>query len=308
MTNLIKSEKVARISDTVPPKPNLLINGGFDIWQRGTSFSGTSRFIADRWKVKTNTDTGGTTTHSLQTNFVDGNYYQIQATGHNLEHYFIAQSLDLEAMPLSLFSGKTFTITYEIDSPNLIEAAIVFNIRTFDPSGNTVYTNINSWVFESLTTGRQTKSHTITFPDLSGYSSQVQAGDHINFHLLLRENASNDLLPDGTYKIYNIKLEEGSNFTGWPHVDPTTELEKCQRYYQKHSGWQGYMSTSSSLYRDWYQFLPVAMRATPTVTSVGGSLIINQDFSTKTVLEVNHYVGATTGSITCDDFILDAEL
>ena len=155
-------------------QPNLFDNGSFDIWQRGTSFSGSGwHNIADRWKVTNTSHTGGTSTHSLQSNPIDGNYYQFEAAGHT-DYSFVVQSFDLKTMPLSFFSGKTFTITYEMDSPDQIEAAVYFNLRTLDASGNNVYTAIGSYTHETITSGRLTKSSTFTFPDLSGYSSQVQ--------------------------------------------------------------------------------------------------------------------------------------
>ena len=50
-------------------RPNALIEGGFDIWQRGTSFAnnnGAALFTADRWKVSRGAVAGAAWTASRQ--------------------------------------------------------------------------------------------------------------------------------------------------------------------------------------------------------------------------------------------------
>ena len=41
-----------------PPDNNLFINGGFNVWQRGTSLT-TGGFTADRWQVRSSASSGG---------------------------------------------------------------------------------------------------------------------------------------------------------------------------------------------------------------------------------------------------------
>lgn len=95
-------EKVSTLSN-----PNLLINGGFTVWQRGESFTiprtgyGTGKYTADRWRVWANPDsTGGNIT---VTKTADGMH--VKSDGGALMSYRF-EAADVEAL-----SGKTLTLS-----------------------------------------------------------------------------------------------------------------------------------------------------------------------------------------------------
>ena len=95
-------EKVATLSN-----PNLLINGGFAVWQRGESFTiprtgyGTGKYTADRWRVWANADsTGGNIT---VTKAADGMH--VESDGGAFMSYRF-EAADVEAL-----SGKTLTLS-----------------------------------------------------------------------------------------------------------------------------------------------------------------------------------------------------
>lgn len=95
-------EKVATLSN-----PNLLINGGFAVWQRGESFTiprtgyGAGKYTADRWRVWANPDsTGGNIT---VTKAADGMH--VESDGGGLMSYRF-EAADVEAL-----SGKTLTLS-----------------------------------------------------------------------------------------------------------------------------------------------------------------------------------------------------
>lgn len=86
---------------------NLLINGGFAVWQRGESFTiprtgyGTGKYTADRWRVWANPDsTGGNIT---VTKTADGMH--VKSDGGALMSYRF-EAADVEAL-----SGKTLTLS-----------------------------------------------------------------------------------------------------------------------------------------------------------------------------------------------------
>lgn len=99
-------EKVSTLSN-----PNLLINGGFTVWQRGESFTiprtgyGTGGYTADRWRVWANADsTGGNIT---VTKADDGMH--IEADGAGFATY------RFEEAEVKKLSGKTVTLSQSVD-------------------------------------------------------------------------------------------------------------------------------------------------------------------------------------------------
>ena len=113
-------EKVATLSN-----PNLLINGGFAVWQRGESFTiprtgyGTGKYTADRWRVWANADsTGGNIT---VTKADDGMH--IEADGAGFATY------RFEEAEVKKLSGKTVTLSQSVDG--VVSSAV----RSFPTTG-----------------------------------------------------------------------------------------------------------------------------------------------------------------------------
>jgi len=82
--------------DVLIPGKNRLINGGFDVWQRGESITnptGGTTFTADRWLVRGTNDTGGSTTTSKTNDISYGNGLKLTVSGHT-DYCYIAQKLE----------------------------------------------------------------------------------------------------------------------------------------------------------------------------------------------------------------------
>lgn len=113
-------EKAAALSN-----PNLLINGGVAVWQRGESFTiprtgyGAGRYTADRWRVWANADsTGGNIT---VTRADDGMH--IEADGAGFATY------RFEEAEVKKLSGKTVTLSRSVDG--VVSSAV----RSFPTTG-----------------------------------------------------------------------------------------------------------------------------------------------------------------------------
>ena len=108
-----------------------------------------------------------------------------------------------------------------------------------------------------------------------------------------------------TFYITGVQLEVGSSATGFEYRPFTTELQLCQRYYQKSFN-QGQVPTNSGLssttYTNWTLsnpgggsyanswVFPVIMRTTPTIT------FYNPISPTGTAAYWHCYISAGTGS------------
>lgn len=113
-------EKAAALSN-----PNLLINGGFAVWQRGESFTiprtgyGAGKYTADRWRVWANADsTGGNIT---VTRADDGMH--IEADGAGFATY------RFEEAEVKKLSGKTVMLSQSVDG--VVSSAV----RSFPTTG-----------------------------------------------------------------------------------------------------------------------------------------------------------------------------
>lgn len=113
-------EKVSTLSN-----PNLLINGGFAVWQRGESFTfartgyGAGKYAADRWRVWANVDsTGGNIT---VTKADDGMHIEADGAGFATYRFEEAEAKNL--------SGKTVTLSQSVDG--VVSSAV----RSFPTTG-----------------------------------------------------------------------------------------------------------------------------------------------------------------------------
>ena len=109
----------------ISSNPNLLINGGFAVWQRGESFTiprtgyGAGKYTADRWRVWANADsTGGNIT---VTKADDGMH--IEADGAGFATY------RFEEAEVKKLSGKTVTLSQSVDG--VVSSAV----RSFPTTG-----------------------------------------------------------------------------------------------------------------------------------------------------------------------------
>ena len=99
-------EKAAALSN-----PNLLINGGFAVWQRGESFTvprtgnSAGQYTADRWRVWANTDSAG---GNIVVTKVDGGLH-VEASGAGIATY------RFEEADAKKLTGKTVTLSRSVD-------------------------------------------------------------------------------------------------------------------------------------------------------------------------------------------------
>ena len=128
----------------------------------------------------------------------------------------------------------------------------------------TVYYATTTDTFGTLASPTRTQIATGTFTvtgTLTQYNAQIAipAAATTGVEIVFTVGAQTS----GTWSLGLVQLETGSSATGYEYRQYTTELQLCQRYYQKNTISYGGAITASLL-ATCYQF-PVYMRTAPTV-------------------------------------------
>ena len=202
---------------------NYIINGGFDVWQRGTSFSGHSKYYADRWVEYTDTDDGYTVTK------VNLNASDITQTGQNKALKVsvtagttgslndLRQKIEFPEQ----FNGKTLTLSFWYKSSIPVT---VNNIRVDSYINGVDLIHLNPQSINSTTTWQRAQ---FTFTCSGMDATTLTANDYLDVIISSPVGVTVD------YYITGVQLEEGSVATPFEQRPYGLELSLCQRYYQK---------------------------------------------------------------------------
>jgi hypothetical protein len=255
---------------------NFVINGGMDIWQRGTSFANPNNgYTTDRWLGSQ--ATAGTITRVATgdtTNLPNIQYalrYQRTSASTSTAQLNIIQNFEsVNSIPLA---GKTVTLSFYArkganysPTSSLLGVVLPTGTGTDQNYYTAGYTGSADTINSSatLTTTWQRFTYTATLPVTTTETA-------VYFYAA----------PTGTagaadyYEITGVQLEIGSVATPFSRAAGTIqgELAACQRYYQIAGDTiyeimdGGYMVSGNVTYKSWIYAVP--MRTTPTGTVVG---------------------------------------
>ena len=267
-----------------------LINGGFDIWQRGTSQTTTGYGSADRW----NMTVAGTCTFAQETSVIpSGAQYALKwTTGAGSSYGQVRQYIEqLNVIPLR---GQTVTASAYVRSGGTFTGNYLFEIAyntSSDASGagwSTIATTTSGTINSSSYT--QIKA-TFTVPSnavgliFGLVPDTVQASGAIVYQSL-------------------AQLEPGSTATPFERRSYGQELALCQRYYYRIGPGMNvhgftYPPTGGQIADVYHK---QTMRTTPTITQVVGTGSVSNVNSTP---EKTALIGT---SFFVSDFTASAEL
>ena len=207
---------------------NLIINGGFDVWQRGTTGSvvgGPTYVSADRWKIYVNTST--TITLSRQTftsgqTEVPGNptyYGRFSWLGTGSAQFFGIEQL-VEGVHHG--AGDYLTISFYARTGNGENMTLGVN-RNFGSGGSTGDT-VGNYTLE-LETYWKKFVITVPVPSLSGKT--IGSGNYMSLTWYRSGTVSTYL------DLSNVQVEYGKTATPFEQRTFDQELTLCQRYYEK---------------------------------------------------------------------------
>ena len=286
---------------------NKIINGNFDIWQRGTTFTATNSgaYTADRWHMQ-NTNT---VTISQQTTGVPvGSQYCLRMTsGSTLAVSDFFQYIETaNVVPMQ---GKTVTYSIKLrrNAANTSNALLLIQkSATTDAGSGASWTTISSATVAnaSLPTGTTssdwyTATLTLAIPsDGTANSLRVYA------------STSAQIANTAYLELAQAQLEVGSVATPFQRAGGTIqgELAACQRYYYRANadgtGYPAFGNGTASTGSQAYAFInfPVIMRTKPTALEQSGTAsdygCTNALYSTINCNTVPLYANASTRAAT----------
>ena len=273
---------------------NRIINGNFDIWQRGTSFSSpvAGTYTADRWVV--NYDGSGATQTISQNTFIPGSTeaapgatfflgFTQTVAGSGATFNVLLQRIE----SVRTFGGQTVTLSFYARGVSVaLTLPSITLTQDFGAGGSaTVFTNVAASVVIAATNFAK-YTYTVTLPSITGKT--IGTSSYLALEFALPINATFD------FQVGSVQLEPGSVATPFEQRPIGTELALCQRYYQHTTRVNLGGITSSGIGLYGAVQLPVVMRADPTASQRSQSLVGSVTAITLTVLNA-HYV----------DFVLD---
>ena len=313
----IKTNSVA--DEVFEAGSNFIVNGGMQVWQRGTSMAstanGSNNYTADRFWVSHNNASNVTVSQQDGTGAGIGVQYcaRVQRNSGSSAANGIRYGTSLEATDVIRMRGKTLTLSYyaragaDFSPTSNAMPVYLFTGTDVDPNPNTFAGG--SWnntvglvnTTSTLTTSWQRFTHTT-----AAVSSTANA-------IILQFNATETGTAGANdyFEITGVQLEIGSSETPFQHESYATTLRKCKRYYQElyQGADQYWVSTNYNSGNNWATCEFPEMRAIPTATnyyinSSASSIYIARNSITWSWSSVTTYV--STGSN--HKFKLDAEL
>jgi hypothetical protein len=244
---------------------NYIINGGFDVWERGTSFAPTPsgfHYLADRWKTFAYATSSFTASQQALTpndvnaiGFGEGQFF-LRANSTSTQMLLVQPVEDVRTL-----AGQTVTVSFWAKAASSLTLSNRID-QNFGSGGSS--TVIGTGQTAALTTSWQRFSVQHTLASVSGKT--IGTGSHLEFNFYSSTLSTN-------IDIWGVQLEAGSVATPFRRHAPSLqgELAACQRYYYLHASENsgnnyiaaGYFQTSSQM--RFNISLPVTMRAKPTL-------------------------------------------
>jgi hypothetical protein len=289
---------------------NAIINGGFDIWQRGVTLTSPTggAYAADRWRGGGSGGNVGTFTFTRTALGVT----DLPLTEAGLTYYAkhaqtVAptglHSIDQRIENVRTFAGKTVTLSFyaRLNSGTLPLSVSVLQSLGTGGSGSpvTVTPTIKNSAGATVTTATSSWArYTATFivPSLSGMTVGTAGDDY------LQVGFSQPASGTWNFDITGIQLEQGSVATAFENRHVATELALCQRYFLAIT-----FSVTSTLGAGHVQSGVTNRYSIPTPVSMRPASTINSTFSALQSLGVgsNQALTISAGYTSSNSIILE---
>lgn len=266
-----------RFELATPRTDNVVINGGFDIWQRGTNFTSGLAYTADRWVLWDAGGVGAIGSLSRQEFTLgqtdvkgDPRYYaRLACTTAGSFYWRLLHRIEA----VRRFQG-TWQLSFDARASAALSLSLAV-IQNFGTGGAPSADVTTGLIAQNLTTNWQRFTVEVPLPSVAGKTMGTNNNDYLS--LVFQSPTAATFQID----IANVKLQPGpaaTPFIARPYAD---ELRLCQRYFAKS------ISPEATAYNTLVgadlglgasvndigkaSRFPVVMRAAPTVTVFAAS-------------------------------------
>jgi hypothetical protein len=249
---------------------NRIINGHFDFWQRGTSFtlSTSFQYTADRWRAKVGTGGAGSIVRNIST--TNQPYLTLAITTAGTGTHELSQPIEFVRSVSDDGGPKPVSVSFNLARSSGTGTVDVSLLQYFgsggSPSGSV-----------SLSLGTITPTGTVTRYTLSGTLASIAGktfGTNNDDQLVLVFTPSNAV---ATYDFSAIQVEQGTVATPFERRSYGQELSLAKRYYQLGGGLGAVYQGGATATFSFQAKLEPEMRAAPTASVFNGTTAVVQN-------------------------------
>lgn len=264
--------------------PNLLHNGGFEVWQRGTAFStNDDNYAADRWYILSQSSAVGADKGT--TNFSPLNSHLLTQTNASAQRAGVAHIV--ESRDTAPYAKDARTVRFQFSARSSTSTAIRFAIIEWTGTADSVTSDVvNNWASSTYTAGNFFLGSNLTVTAVGSGTANTTAADFAVTgtvstsakNLIVFVWSENTMAQNVTLEITKAGLYDGTSARDWLPRSLAEEIALCQRYYHKSYAIDTAPGTATDVGAIGYaaggtagEFAPtvtypVRMRATPTYT------------------------------------------
>ena len=263
---------------------NYIINGGFDVWQRGTSFAysaGSNGYhTADRFTSQNVVGAGGQFTVSKS---AIGNSNAIRFTTNTIStnltttNYWYGLFYQIESQDVYHLNSKTITVSFKIKTN--FTGVLSFSLRNSVINRSYVSNfSVTSGVEHLITKTVTLETNTVLTNDANkgmdfvigfdnnGTFQTATTDSWIAGNYLTTSNSTNwSQIAGATIDIAELQMEQGSVATDFEHRSYGEELALCQRYFHNYTSFNLGYTSSANIVNGGALTFPTTMRTPPTV-------------------------------------------
>jgi hypothetical protein len=236
---------------------NAIINGDFNFWQRGTSFTSitANTYNADRWKYAKNSSAVHNISRSTDVPTIAqaGRIFSYSAliacqtisSSVGANDYVVYQQA-IEGYNFLPIAQKTLTLSFWVKSNKIGTYCVCFLNSGVDRSYVAEYTinAADTWEYKKITITDSPSAGTwnysngaglfVTFVLCGGSTYQTAANNWQNGNFMATANQVNACdNAANNFRLCGVQLEDGAVATPFEQRFLQHELELCQRYYEK---------------------------------------------------------------------------